>query len=99
MSKKVVIIGGGIIGLSTAYYLLREGHEVTVVDQSDILSGASFVNAGYVSPSHLVPLSSPGMIASGIKMMFNQASPFYLKPRFDMELFKWAWNFNKYKYA
>ena len=95
MSKKIVIIGGGIIGLSTAYYLLKEGHEVTVVDQSDILSGASFVNAGYVSPSHLVPLSSPGMIASGIKMMFNQASPFYLKPRFDMELFKWAWNFNK----
>lgn len=95
MSKKAVIIGGGIIGLSTAYYLLKDGHSVTVIDQSDISSGASFVNAGYVSPSHLVPLSTPGMIASGLKMMFNQASPFYLKPRFDLELLKWAWNFNK----
>ncbi|WP_457610357.1 NAD(P)/FAD-dependent oxidoreductase [Lutibacter sp.] len=95
MSKKVVIIGGGIIGLNSAYYLLKEGHEVTVVDQFDITSGASFVNAGYISPSHVTPLASPGMVVSGIKMMFNQASPFYLKPRFNIDLFKWAWNFNK----
>ncbi len=95
MSKKVVIIGGGIIGLNSAYYLLKEGHEVTVVDQFDITSGASFVNAGYISPSHVTPLAAPGMVASGIKMMFNQASPFYMKPRFNLELFKWAWNFNK----
>lgn len=95
MSKKVVIIGGGIIGLNSAYYLLKEGHEVSVIDQFDITSGASFVNAGYISPSHVTPLAAPGMVASGIKMMFNQASPFYLKPRFDLDLFKWAWNFNK----
>jgi len=93
--KSVIIIGGGIIGLCSAYYLLKEGHKVTVIDQSDISSGASFVNAGYISPSHVIPLSSPGMVASGIKMMFNQASPFYFKPRLDLDLFKWAWNFNK----
>ncbi|MFK5958304.1 MAG: FAD-dependent oxidoreductase, partial [Lutibacter sp.] len=95
MSKKVVIVGGGIIGLSSAYYLLKEGYKVTVIDQSDISSGASFVNAGFVSPSHIVPLAAPGMVINGIKMMFNQASPFYLKPRFDIDLFKWAWYFNK----
>ncbi len=95
MSKKVVIIGGGIIGLCSAYYLLKEGHNVTVIDQYDISSGASFVNAGYISPSHVTPLAAPGIVAAGLKMMFNQASPFYLKPRFDIELFKWAWNFNK----
>ncbi|WP_456461624.1 NAD(P)/FAD-dependent oxidoreductase [Lutibacter sp.] len=95
MGKKVVIIGGGIIGLNSAYYLLKEGHEVTVVDQFDITSGASFVNAGYISPSHVTPLAAPGMVISGIKMMFNQASPFYLKPRFNIDLFKWAWGFNK----
>jgi D-amino-acid dehydrogenase len=93
--KNVVIIGGGIIGLSCAYYLQQEGHKVTIIDQSDISSGASFVNAGYISPSHVVPLSAPGMVADGLKMMFNSSSPFYLKPRLNRDLLKWAWNFNK----
>jgi len=95
MSKKVIIIGGGIIGLCSAYYLLNEGHKVTVIDKSDISSGASFVNAGFISPSHIIPLAAPGMVAAGFKMMFNSSSPFYLKPRLDLDLFKWVWNFNK----
>lgn len=95
MKKEVVIVGGGIIGLCTAYYLLKDGHQVTVIDQSDISSGASFVNAGFISPSHVTPLAAPGMVAMGFKMMFNSASPFYLKPRLDLDLMKWAWYFNK----
>ncbi|MEP2237299.1 MAG: FAD-dependent oxidoreductase, partial [Maribacter sp.] len=66
--KSVLVIGGGIVGLSTAYYLEKEGFDVTVVDKGDITSGASFVNAGYITPSHIIPLASPGMIAKGIKM-------------------------------
>jgi len=93
--KKVVIIGGGIVGLSTAYYLQQEDCEVIVIDKSDISAGASFVNAGYISPSHVIPLSAPGMVASGIRMMFNPASPFYLKPRFNADLWRWAWAFYK----
>jgi len=95
MNKDVVIIGGGIIGLSSAYYLQKEGHKVTVIDQSDITSGASFVNAGYVSPSHFVPLAAPGMINKGIKWMFHKSSPFYIKPRVDIDLIKWGLNFKK----
>ncbi|MUH34554.1 FAD-dependent oxidoreductase [Zobellia amurskyensis] len=95
MSKKVIIIGGGIIGLSSAYFLQKEGHNVTIIEKSDITSGASFVNAGYITPSHIIPLASPGMIAKGIKMMFNSASPFYMKPRWDTEFFKWSWYFHK----
>lgn len=95
MNKKVVIIGGGIIGLSTAYYLQQEACKVIVIDKSDISSGASFVNAGYISPSHVVPLAAPGMVASGIKMMFDPVSPFYLKPRFNADLWRWAWAFYK----
>ena len=95
MGKQIIIIGGGIVGLSTAYFLQKEGHEVTVIDKSDITSGASFVNAGYITPSHIIPMASPGMISKGIKWMFNSASPFYMKPRWDIDFFKWAWYFHR----
>lgn len=95
MAKNIVIIGGGIVGLSSAYFLHKEGHQVTVIDKSDITSGASFVNAGYITPSHIIPLASPGKIAQGIKWMFNSASPFYMQPRWDTDFFKWSWYFHK----
>jgi len=95
MSKNIVIIGGGIVGLSSAYFLQKEGHQVTVIDKSDITSGASFVNAGYITPSHIIPLASPGKIAQGIKWMFNSSSPFYMKPRWDSDFFRWSWYFHK----
>ncbi len=95
MSKNVIIIGGGIIGLSTAYYLEKEGHQVTVIDKSDFSSGASHVNAGYITPSHFVSLAAPGMINKGIKWMFNSASPFYVKPRLDADFLKWTWAFKR----
>ncbi|MBV1923304.1 MAG: FAD-dependent oxidoreductase, partial [Flavobacteriaceae bacterium] len=95
MKKEVVIIGGGIIGLCSAYYLQKEGHQVTIIDKSDISKGASFVNAGYITPSHIIPLAAPGMITKGIKWMFNSASPFYIKPRLDKEFLQWTWAFKK----
>lgn len=93
--KKVVIIGGGIIGLCSAYYLQKEGHKVTVIDKSDFTSGASYVNAGYITPSHIISLAAPGMITKGLKWMLNPASPFYVKPRLDSDFLKWAWAFKK----
>ncbi len=95
MSRRIIIIGGGIVGLSSAYFLQKEGHQVTVIDKSDITSGASFVNAGYLTPSHIIPMASPGKITQGLKWMFNSASPFYMKPRWDMDFFKWSWYFKK----
>ena len=93
--KKVVIIGGGVIGLCTAYYLVKEGHEVVVVDQSSMDHGASYVNAGYLTPSHFVPLAAPGVMKQGLKWMFNSASPLFIKPRWDKSFLSWAWAFNK----
>lgn len=94
-NKDIIIIGGGIIGLSTAYYLQKEGHGVTVLDKSNMDSGASFVNAGYMTPSHIVPLAAPGKINQGLKYMFNASSPFYMKPRLDPDFLRWAWYFKK----
>lgn len=93
--KKVIIIGGGISGLCSAYYLVREGYQVSVIDQGNISTGASFINAGYLTPSHFTPLAEPGMINKGIKWMFNSSSPFYIKPRLDLDFLKWAWHFKK----
>lgn len=95
MSKNIVIIGGGIIGLCSAYYLQKEGHQVRIVDQSDMSSGASYVNAGMITPSHFIPLSSPGIITQGIKWMFDSQSPFYIRPRLDSDLLQWSWFFKK----
>ncbi|NDV16373.1 FAD-dependent oxidoreductase [Muricauda sp. TY007] len=93
--KKVIVVGGGISGLCSAYYLVKEGYDVTILDQTDMTSGASFINAGYITPSHFIPLAAPGIITQGLKWMFNSSSPFYIKPRWDMEFFKWALLFKK----
>jgi D-amino-acid dehydrogenase len=95
MSKKVVIIGGGIMGVCSAYFLHKEGHEVTIIDKSNFSSGASFVNAGYITPSHIISLAAPGIITKGLKWMFNPASPFYVKPRLDKDFLRWAWAFKR----
>ena len=92
--KSIVIIGSGVIGLTTAYYCARRGHEVTLLDrESPARDGCSFGNAGMIVPSHFVPLAAPGMVALGLKWMWNPESPFYIKPRLDFGLFDWAFKF------
>ena len=93
--KKIIIIGGGIIGLSTAYYLEAEGHEVVIVDKGNLKEGASHLNAGYLTPSHIVPMAAPGMISKGMRWMFDASSPFYIKPRMNKDLISWGIKFMK----
>ncbi len=93
--KKVTIVGGGVIGLCSAYYLVRAGYDVRLIDRGDIHSGTSFGNAGYVSPSHFVPLASPGIVAKGLQWMLSSSSPFYIKPRLDWDLVRWGFTFWK----
>lgn len=91
--SKVIVAGGGVIGLCAAYYLHKGGHEVVVIERGDIQTGTSFGNAGYVSPSHFIPLASPGIVAKGLQWMLSSSSPFYIKPRLDMDLIKWGLTF------
>jgi D-amino-acid dehydrogenase len=94
MGKGVLIVGGGVVGLSTAYYCARQGDEVTVIERTPAdHEGCSYGNAGLIVPSHVVPLAAPGMVKLGMKYMFDPGSPFYVKPRFNADLFKWGWGF------
>jgi D-amino-acid dehydrogenase len=94
MSKHVLIIGAGAIGLSAALNCARQGHRVTVLERNCAQrDGCSYGNAGMIVPSHFVPLAAPGMVALGLKWMWNPESPFYIKPRWDGELFDWGMKF------
>jgi len=89
----ITIIGGGIIGLCAAHYLMQEGCEVTIIERRPFGEGCSFGNAGMIVPSHFIPLAAPGMIEKGIRWMFDSESPFFVKPRISLELFAWGWQF------
>lgn len=90
---KAIIIGGGIIGLSSALYLRKSGWDVTVIDKGDFLDNCSYGNAGYICPSHFIPLATPGIVKKGFKWMWNSKSPFYVQPRLDWNLISWGMKF------
>ncbi len=90
MSTSAIIIGGGIIGLSSAYYLHKAGWQVTVIDRGDLANNCSSGNAGYICPSHFTPLAAPGIISQGLKWMLNSRSPFYIEPRLSLSLAQWG---------
>lgn len=94
--KRIAIVGGGVIGLSAAYYLQQAGHNVVVFDESSMDNTCSIGNAGMIVPSHIIPLAAPGMISKGIRWMFNAKSPFYVKPRLNKDLVKWGLKFYKH---
>jgi len=95
-SKSVCVIGGGVIGLSVAWYLQKRGYKVTVLERgSPEHDGCSLGNAGMIVPSHFVPLAAPGMVSLGIKMMANPQSPFYIRPRLSRDLIGWGLQFVK----
>lgn len=93
---KSIIIGGGIVGLSTAYFLHKKGWDVTVLEKSDLTDNCSFGNMGYLSPSHIVPLAAPGMIEQGIFWMFDKKSPFYVRPSFSLQMIDWGLKFMRH---
>ncbi|EHQ30638.1 NAD(P)/FAD-dependent oxidoreductase [Mucilaginibacter paludis] len=93
--SKVLIIGAGIMGLSSAYFLQKAGYEVTILEKGDLADNCSFGNAGMIVPSHFVPLAAPGMVSQGIRWMFNSKSPFYVRPSLNADLISWGMKFLK----
>lgn len=92
--KHVTILGAGVIGLTTALYCVRRGMKVTIIERkAQQRDGCSFGNAGMIVPSHFIPLAAPGMVKLGLKWMLNPESPFYIKPRFNLDLITWGLHF------
>ncbi len=89
----ILIIGGGVIGACTALYLTRAGRQVTLVEKADICSGASHGNACWVAAGYALPTAAPGVLGQGLKWMLDPGSPFYIKPRLNVDLVRWLWAF------
>ena len=91
--SKIIILGGGVIGVCAAYYLAQQGAQVTLIEKGEIAAGCSYGNAGWVVPSHSIPLATPDAVKNGLKWMFDPVSPFYIKPRLDLDLLRWLLKF------
>jgi D-amino-acid dehydrogenase len=89
----ILIIGGGIIGVTAAYFLAEAGADVTLVEKGDIAVGSSYGNAGLICPCHSEPIPRPGVLTQGLKWLLDAESPFYIKPRLSPDLVAWLWRF------
>jgi len=86
----VIVVGAGIIGVTTAYFLRRAGHDVTVVERrSGVAQETSFANAGVMAPSYVAPWSQPGMPTKVLAYLFKAEAPIVFRPSLDPALWRW----------
>jgi len=91
---RVMVLGGGVIGATSAYYLARAGFEVVVIDrQSSVAMETSFANAGQVSPGYASPWAAPGVPFKAIKWLFSKHSPLRFKPTLSYHQYLWMAKF------
>ena len=93
MAKRVVVVGGGVVGACCAYYLAKAGNAVTVVDRGAFGAGCSHANCGYVCPSHVLPFAAPGAIWSTLKTLFQRNSPLKVRPGVALANLGWFLGF------
>jgi D-amino-acid dehydrogenase len=93
----VLVIGGGIVGLFSAYYLRRGGRSVAVAERGSVGGplSCSSGNTGFVGTQGAAPLADPDMLALGLRRVLNPDSPVYVKPRWDGELLSWLRHFRR----
>lgn len=87
--KHIAIIGAGIVGVSTAIWLQREGHQVTLIDRAGPAEGTSFGNGGVLATAGLVPVTGPGLMAKAPRMLFDPNQPLFLKWGYLPRLAPW----------
>lgn len=89
----VVVIGGGVVGVSCALELAKRGASVTVLEKDRVGHGCSFGNAGWLTPSQAVPLANPALLFKSFKWMLDPESPLYIQPRLDPQYLRWLLGF------
>ncbi len=91
---RILVLGGGVIGVTSAYYLAREGHDVTVIDrQSEAASETSSANAGLLAQGHAYAWASPKAPGIMLRSLFNDDQALRLKLSADPRLWSWVWLF------
>lgn len=89
--KQVAVIGGGVVGVCTAYFLAAAGHEVSVIERhQNVAQEASFANAGLIASGFATPWTPPGMPAKMLSYLFGAEAPVMLKPTLDRALWRWV---------
>ncbi len=96
MTRRAIVIGGGAIGVASAYYLQRSGFAVTIVDRGDVGRACSYGNSCLIVPSHSEPLPGPGVVGQALRFLLSRTSPFYVRPRLDPALAGFFWRFRKH---
>lgn len=94
--KTVTIVGGGVIGLASAYYLRKMNYEVIVVDRNELDQGCSNVNQGWICPSLSEPVPAPGLVGTSVKWLLRKDSPLYVKPTMLLPLSSWLFQFMRH---
>ncbi|MBM7131987.1 NAD(P)/FAD-dependent oxidoreductase [Dyella mobilis] len=92
----VLILGGGVVGLSCALYALQHGAHVRVLEQGTPGCGSSHGNCGTITPSHAAPLAMPGTLAIALRSVFRADAPLYLNPRLDGARLRWLLGFARH---
>ncbi len=91
--RRVVVIGAGMVGLSTAWHLQERGIEAVVLDRSGVAAGSSWGNAGWISPGLAIPLAEPSVIKYGLKSLFDKHAALYVPFKFDPDLWRFLQGF------
>ena len=93
--RRVVVVGGGVIGVCCGYFMAKAGADVVLVERDEIGGGASFGSAGTIAAGH-PPLNKPGRIRRSILELLDPRSPLYIPLRWDPGLFRWLWTFRSF---
>ncbi len=89
----VVVVGGGVVGVCTAYSLNERGVRTTLIERGEICSGASHGNGGWIFPGDSSPIPGPGVIRQALPWLLDPESPLYIRPRLSLSLLRWLWRF------